>query len=223
MRVIKTLGLSAITAIAAMAFLGASSASAAVLCKETPTGEPAVCPEAATYGAGTIIEGTAVNPELTSDLADVICKHSETEAEITSTGNAEETVTGTIWSLNFTECRTTDIVPTACTVTVRNLPYHAEVDWVEGTHDGRLTVVDHGSGNPGALVECVGDLIDCTFEKGLFDLPLEGGNPAHITANQVQLESQGAVCPEEAFWDATYEATGENTEVWVAKEEEEVA
>jgi len=218
---VKILGLAAVAAMALMAFVGASSASATVLCKVTPTGtNPATCPTAETYGAGTVIEGTAVDAKLTASgvgFPNVTCNHSVTSASISNTGSASTTVTGTITALDFTECET-EGSHTPCEVEVENLPYHAEVHWTSGTHNGVLTVKSHGSGNPGAKVICSG-VIECTFSKTLFELTVTGGNPAHVTAAQVPLSLTSlGLCPTSATWDATYVATNP-TAIWVAKEE----
>lgn len=221
MKYIKVLGLAAVAAMALMALVGATSASATVLCKETPTGfEPAICPPAATYGPGTEIKGTAVDSVLTTSAGfpNVTCGHSATTAVTGTTGGAEETVTGQITALTFSECHTVSITPTPCTVTVEHTPYHAEIHWTPESHDGTLTVESGGKGNPGASVLCSG-VIECRFFKTLFELPVTGGNPAHVTAEEVglSLESLG-ICPTSASWDATYEATSP-TNIWVAKEE----
>jgi len=219
---VKILGLAVVAAMALMAFVGASSASATVLCEETPTGtNPATCPTGATYGPGTTIIGTAVNAKLTTTgvgFPNVICKHSETEAVTETTGGAAATVTGRIENLTFSECKTDQVIPTPCTVSVEHLPYHAEVHWTTGTHNGTLTVKTGGTGNPGAAVICSG-VIECEFSKSLFELPVTGGNPAHVTASQVGLSLTSlGLCPSSASWDATYAATGP-TNIWVAKEE----
>jgi hypothetical protein len=205
-------GLAAIAAVAAMAFIGASSASATVLCKTATV----PCPEK--YGVGTIIEGTATNATLTSNLATVVCGHSVTKTEIEKAGGGAETVTGKITSLTFTSCATTAGVP--CTVSVQKLPYHAEVHYTTGAN-GILTAKTGGLGSPGANVVCVG-VISCTFEKALFTLPVDGGNPASVTANKISLERTAfggtPLCGTEAFWDATYVSVGANTSIYVAKE-----
>lgn len=210
MRFIKMLGLAALAAVAAMAFLGAGSASATVLCKQAPNGSNE-CAAGQAYGAGTIIKGTATNATLTSDLSNVICSHSETEAEVSNAGGASSTVTGSIKKLTFTGCKAG---LTNCTVTVLNLPYHAEVHAGAGGN-GTLTVKSGGKGKPGATVVCVG-IINCTFNNTLFELPVEGGNPAAVVANEVSLAREGGLCGNEAFWDATYTAIAPNTAIWVA-------
>lgn len=216
MKYIKVLGLAAIAATALMAFVGASSASATVLCKSATS----PCPAGEMYEPGTVIEGTSTNAELTSNLANVDCKDSHTTAVTTTTGGAAETVQGTITSLTFNECSTTQTPPLPCEVTVNNLPYHAEVHWTTGVN-GQLTVESDGSGSPGASVVCAG-VISCTFERALFTLPVAGGNPATISANKISLERTPfggtPLCGTEAFWDATYTAVGVNTAIRVLKE-----
>lgn len=213
MKYTKILGLAAVAAMALMAWLGASSASATVLCKNS-TSTP--CSEK--YAPETIIEGAATNAKLTSNLATVSCTNSETTAETKTEGSASTTVTGTITALDFTGCTTGAGVP--CTVTVNHLPYHAEIHWTTG-NNGTLTVSSDGSGSPGANVVCAG-VISCTFERTLFTLPVTGGAPASIAANAISLERTPfggtPLCGTEAFWDATYTATGANSTIYVRKE-----
>jgi hypothetical protein len=206
-------GLAAIAAVAAMAFIGASSASATVLCKTATV----PCPEK--YGAGTIIEGTATNATLTSNLATVVCGHSAAKTEVAIEGGPAATVTGRIINLTFTFCFTSEgMIP--CTVSVQKLPYHAEVHWTTGAN-GLLTAKSGGKGSPGVNVVCTG-VISCTFEKTLFTLPIDGGNPASVTANKVSLERTAfgspSLCGSDASWDVTYNAVGANTSIFVAKE-----
>jgi hypothetical protein len=214
MKFIKMLGLVAAAAMAAMALVGASSASATVLCKVAPTENK--CPAGSTYGAGTVIKGTTEVATLTSPAGNVTC-HSETEAKTANAGGAAETVKGEITALSFNNC-VLDPLKTECTVETNNLPYNAEVHWTSGTNNGTLTVEKHaGGGNPGATVTCAG-VIECTFSNTLFNLPVTGGNPATVTANEVTLLREGGLCPSTAKWDATYKAIGVNVAIWVAKE-----
>jgi hypothetical protein len=206
----KILGLAVVVALALMAFVGASSASATVLCKVSTS----PCPEGEKYESGTVIEGTATNATLTSNLATVVCGHSETVAEVENAGSSSTTVTGTITALTFTNCVANKLTP--CTVEVNGLPFHAEVHWTAGVN-GTLTAKAHAGGAlPGANVVC-GTLLSCTFERSLFTLPINGGNPANIVANKVSLERTAfggtPLCGSEAFWDATYTAVGENTSI----------
>jgi hypothetical protein len=211
MKYIKILGLAAVAAMALMAFVGASSASATVLCKVSTS----PCPTGSMYEPGTVIEGVSTNATLTSDLATVVCTNSETVAKTETTGSSTTTVTGTITALTFTGC-TANNGTVKCTVTVQGLPYHAEVHWGSGVN-GTLTVKAHAGGvSPGATVVCAG-LISCTFENTLFTLPVNGGNPATIVANAVPLERTAfggtPLCGTTAAWDATYTAVGTNTSI----------
>lgn len=213
MKYIKVLGLAAIAAMALIAFVGASSASATVLCTRNLTS----CPEGHSteemYEVGDIITGTSTNATLSSDLSNVICEHSETVAEITSTGGSGLPVEGEIIELNFSKCHTETALPTPCKVEVVNLPYLAKVVAVGGGN-GELFVSSGGSGSPGAAVTCAG-IIECTFTRSVFELPVTGGNPASITANEVPLNRTGGLCGTRASWNATYKAVGTNTAIWV--------
>lgn len=213
MKYAKILGLALVAAAALIAFVGAGSASATVLCKNGTS------PCSEIYGAGTTIKGKSTNAVLTSNLATVACTESNTTAEVTNQGSASTTVTGTITALSFSGC-TASAGTVSCEVSVNNLPYHAEVHWTSGVN-GTLTASSGGSGSPGANVVC-GTLISCTFERTLFTLPVNGGNPANIVANKVSLERTPfggtPLCGTEAFWDATYTAVGENTNISVLKE-----
>jgi hypothetical protein len=215
-RLIKMFGLAAIAAVAAMAFIGASSASATVLCTQNIEPCEGGHETEEMYGETDTIKGKALNPRLTSDLSNVKCANSETTAEVETTGGAEESVTGTVTALNFNECKTEQLVPVNCTVTVNNIPYHTELH-AEGGGNGMLTVTgvtEDPAENPGATVVCAG-VINCTFSKPLFELPVTGGNPASITASKVSLSRTGGTCGNEAFWDATYVST---TPAWVVHE-----
>jgi hypothetical protein len=214
------ISLAAVMTMALTALLGAGSASATVLCKETPSGSPPACPAAQTYNAGQVILGEATDPVLTNDLEDLTCKRSNIKVDIKQTGGAVSTVLATVNDLTFTECTTVN-THTPCTVSVENLPYLAEVHWTSGTHSGTFTGKSDGNGNPGAKVSCPGILV-CKFSTPEAVLAFNGGNPANLVANEVELGPNGgflgALCPDEAFWDAEYVATNP-TAVWVASQE----
>jgi hypothetical protein len=195
---IKMLGLAALAAAALTAFVGVGSASATILCHNSSN------PCTSDFVAGEFITGNASGATLTNNLSNVSCKTSETKVEVTNTGGSEATVTGKVTALNFKSCSTFGFIP--CTVTVNNLPYHAEAHATSGGN-GTLTVTaGEGGGEPGASVNCSG-IINCTFGEELFNLPITGGNPASVTATKVKLTRTGGECPEEAFWDATYKST----------------
>lgn len=204
MKYVKMLGLAAVAAMALMAFVGASSASATVLCKVTPTGSPAECSSA--YGKKQVYNTKATDPILTATGAeDVTCTSSETSIEQTNAGGAAETVKGNIKTLSFTGCKT---VPAniSCTVTAVGLPFSGEIHKSSENHDGTVIVT-----NGKTQVKCAFGFLNCVFGKASLDLTLDAGNPASITTNEVELEQQEELgfeeCPESSKWDATYVAT----------------
>jgi len=194
---IKIVGLAAVAAMAIMAFVGAASASATQLCATTGTGA-----ECAGSGAGKFeyegaVTGTSTNATLATNLANVVCEHSETTLNAeASTGSP--VITGTVSALSFTGCKTegTNI---ACTVTVRNLPYHSELS---GT---TLTVTDPSGA--GAKVVC-GLVLSCEFLTPEANLAVVNGSPTVAKAEGVELEHEaGLTCPATAEWNATYAVT----------------
>jgi hypothetical protein len=207
--------------LAVIALVGASSASATVLCEKTPTGFPPACPEAETYPVGTNIEGTAVNARFTPNglFPDVVCSHSEMRAETLTTGGAEKTVTAKVLYLAFSGCETP--FQSKCSVEVTALPFHAEIKWSSG-HNGSLTMSEGGGGgDPGMAIFCSG-ILDCEFDSPTFHLPITGGTTATLTANGLELNVVGGgLCPTEAQWDGSYNAVGFTPSIWVAVEEEE--
>lgn len=216
MKYMKILGLAAMAAMAITALIGAGTASANVLCTENKTPCPGSHPTEKKYIAGDVLSATAENATLTAE-PEVQCQHSATSVKVTNPGNATTNVTGTVESLSFTNCTTFGGF-IGCTVTVENIPYHAEITGVGAT--ASLTVKTDGGGEPSARVSCAG-IINCTFGSPTFHLGITGGNPATVFANEEELtisEAGGFGCPEEAFWDADYKATGTNTAAWVVKE-----
>jgi hypothetical protein len=203
MKHLKILGLAAVAALAVMALVGASSASANVLCKNNTS-----TPCSSDYVAGETITGNSTNPTLTAE-PEIICATSQVVTKITKTGGSGINATGEVTALTFKECKVNSGIfkGTACEVTSIRTPYHAEV--TSGTApNGTLDVKSGGTGNPGAKVVC-GGFLSCTFSNTLFSLPITGGNPATVTASKVNLtiESGGFGCPSTAAWDATYEST----------------
>jgi hypothetical protein len=185
---IKNLTLAAIAAAALMAFLGAGTASATQLC--TDSGE--VCTE---Y-SGTIT-GTSTNATLATNLANVECSHSTTTIVANSSTGAP--ILGEVTALAFTGCQTEGVVHTACTVTVKNLPYSASL---EGK---TLTVTD--SVGAGAKVVC-GTVLSCEFLTKSASLSITNGSPTVAVAKEVALSHEvGAICPSTATWNATYAVT----------------
>lgn len=185
MKVFRNLALAGIVAAAFMAIIGAGTASATQLC----TDSGGICTE---YSGN--ITGTSTNATLATNLANVECSHSETTINaFTSTGAP---ILGEVTALSFTGCQTEGVVHTACTVTVKNLPYSASL---EGK---TLTVTD--SVGAGAKVVC-GTVLSCEFLTKSANLAITNGSPTVARAENVALSHEtGAICPSTATWSATY-------------------
>jgi hypothetical protein len=197
MRLTKILGLVMAAAIAAMALMGAATASAhsTALCKalELP------CSAANTYGATTIksqlVAGT--HATLKSSVGPVLCEKSTVEG--TTAGGLATTLLGEITKLTFTSCK---LGETSCTVTAEGLPYTSHLLIIPGTHNGEFVTLE-----PSAKVVC-GSFINCTFGFEEINLELVGGNPATIAAEEELLTREaGFFCPGESHWTAKYEVT----------------
>jgi len=213
MKYVKALGLTAVAAAALMAFVGASSASATVLCKTVPTTSPTggVCPEGWALQAGDKIhaENTS-NATLTSNEAfkpNIVCKKSTVQGELTVEGNSTTTTKGNITTLTFEECG-------EASVKVLNTGM-LEIHWDPETHNGTLT----GSGSEiTTSVPSVFGTIHCIYKTNATDLgTLTGSKKANETA-VLHAESQAipfietsGLCPPKPTWDATYSITTPDT------------
>lgn len=211
MKLIKMLSLGALASLAAMAFIGASSASAVTLCRVNQN----PCQAANQYLEGTVIKAELEKEKkavLKTNLATVECTISKSEGKTTKTSASP--LPGTISKLTFEGCKTTGGV--VCTVTVVNLPYNAAVA-ATGGGNGTLTATSGGTGNPGATVVC-GTVLNCKFSTPSATLTVLGGEPAKLDAENIELEpeviSLESVCPTEAFWTAPYKVTSP-TNGWV--------
>lgn len=75
----------------------------------------------------------------------------------------------------------------------------------QGSGNGDLTIsAKAGGGVRGTLLEC-GSTINCSFASADLVLGVRGGNPAHLTATEVELARMGGLCPVTSKWDANYE------------------
>jgi len=187
----------AVAAAALVAFVGASSASATVLCSTTPNAE-GVCPSGWTYPAGTSIH--AVNTttvRLDTTFKTVECTGSTITGETSNKGSASETITGPEGTLTFSGCNCTVNVLKAGTL---------EIHWISSTHNG--TVTSNGSEVTVTCSTIFGNVhcIYVTENDSIGDLT--GGNPAifHSTA-VIKRKATNGLCSEESTWTATYEVT----------------
>jgi hypothetical protein len=187
MKLTEKLVLAAIAAVAFMAFIGEGTASATQLCTDSGSG----CTE---YSGD--ITGTSTNATLATNLANVECSDSATTIHANSATGTP--ILGEVTALSFTGCRT-EVTLIPCTVTVRNLPYSAEL---EGKS---LTVTD--AVGAGAKVVC-GTVLSCEFLTTKAILTITNGNPTTARAENVALSHEtGAICPSTATWSATYKVT----------------
>jgi len=208
MRYAKMLALAAVAAGALMAFIGAGTASATVLCSTTVT----PCP------AGQDVEvGTELDFSLKSGTSAVLvdtagneldsCTGSTVEGKITNTGGSTSTVTGELTPKEGT-LNKTGLTWSGCTFPTKTLSATGklEIHQITGSSNGTVTsdsefqvtinTIFFGSCVYGVKAgTSLGDLIE--------------GKPAHFTANAtaIKLEGSQVACPETSKWTATYVLT----------------
>lgn len=207
MKYLKMLGLAVIAAAALMAFLGAGTASATVICKVEP--KSGVCPEGSDYPAGTkgkasLKRETKAVLETTSGETLATCTESTVEGTSKNTGGATETVESTLTSLTWGGCSTK-------VVTLR--PGLGQLHWIAGTNNGTLTT---------AGVEVTTGIFGVSCVYGAGALPIDagttvGGDPGSLAANTIVNKTEGGfLCPSTLRFTASYVAT-EPTAAWVAE------
>jgi hypothetical protein len=208
-RLIKMLGLTAVAAMVAMAFIGASSASAnsttIVLCEkaELECGSPFANP--------TTITAHAVEPKLITSLGTIVCETSLTETTLLNELSALGV--GHILALSFSGCK---LGKTSCEVTVNTLGL------LSFTKTAALEGNAKSTGGTKATVKC-GSLINCKYggeptlkvvtltehEIEGKKLPLEGLTQLLATKTTILTEEgEKFICPNTSEWVATYDALG---------------
>lgn len=220
MKYLKIFGLAAIAAMALMAFVGAGSASATVLCEITPTEEglpnEGECPEEfavdeieASLTGTAILETTSGSPPTVLDT----CTVGRVKSHTTTKGSTTETATGPIDELFWGE------VTKGCTKTTDTLANESEPKFGEleihsigDTHNGTVTAK-----NAKVTVNTI--FGSCVYGTGAeLDLGiLKGGSPATLEINTTVKKQPGgnAACPAETRWTANYAVTGPGS-LWVA-------
>jgi hypothetical protein len=201
MKSLKMLGLAVVVAAALMAVIGAGSASATVICKNSSS------PCTSSYASGTKYTGalkSGTEATLAAGFSTIKCTASTVGLEQTSAGGgAGVAVNGSITSLAFSGCN--------ATVNVTALG-SGNVAWTSGS-SGSLT----GSGTN---VEIVGGTTHCFYGGSITSgLTVAGGSPATASAVNVSLERQagsGALCANPSKWNAAYEFNGENSTAFVS-------
>lgn len=198
MTYLRLFGLAAIAAAALMAFAGAGTASATVICKTAPTA--GVCPEGWAYPAGT--EGTASSTNslvlAASGFTLDTCTGSTVSSSIKNAGGATSTVTSTLSTLTLG----------VCTNETRVLnPGSAELHWISGTNNGTLTTI----GTEVTVKTVFGSCIYTVADAGT----TVGGNPGTLTINTHPKLLSGP-CPAESTLTGAYVATSPKN-AWVAE------
>lgn len=180
------LSLAAVAAIAAMAFIGASSASATTLCSVNTN----PCPEANRYTSVSVEAALETGTEaVLSGPVAVKCNTSTVKgaSEGTSGNPLKGKITGLTFGPTCTGCTT---------VTSEALPYVADVK-ATGGGNGTLTVLSPKV----KLANCpLG--ISCTASASEVVLDVVGGNPAKVLAKEEPITLSCSF--EKGKWDATY-------------------
>jgi len=209
MRHLKMLGLAAIAAVAAMAFVGASSAMAesTALCKVSTS----PCPEKSLYPSGTVIkaqllpgtESLLLGPEPESKI-EVQCTGSTSEGKTTGASLANP-LTGELTSLAFSGCTYGAPKTPACEVNVEKLGVLTLLKTAVNLGEAKVTGVL-------VTVTCAA-VLKCTYTTEALPLHAKGTGPsgevAELTASKAPLvqEGVGVGCPAKGFFDAKYEIT----------------
>ena len=200
-------GLTAIALGALMAFIGAGSASATVLC--STTADP--CPAGQKWLVNTTLDwsltpGTSANQVDTEGESLDTCKSSTMKWVITNAGSATETVTGTDEETTFGSCT----FPTS-TIELGKWEIHK----IAGTSNGTVTSdqMTRTTTNTVFFGTCV---YGVTPGASLGDIT--EGNPAvlHINAVTEKLSGSNLACPATDKWTATYTLTSPATTLSVS-------
>ena len=217
MRYVKTLALAAVAAGALMAFIGAGTASASVIC--STTADP--CPNGQAWPNGTVIDfslksGTKAKLVTTENEVLDECSTSTVKGDITNTGSSTATVTGTITELTWggpctfptvtlhKGCLEVHKIAGTSNGTVTSDP----CDPVEGKENTEVTINTFFFGSciyGVAAGKSIGEITEGKYE------PKKEGEPTppHFTANAVATKLSGSnfACPETSKWTATYVLT----------------
>lgn len=192
MKYLKMIGLAAVAAMALMAFAGAGTASASVLCTATETPCSAAKKISPTNDSEMVatLTGSAV---LEEDPGNVIatCTASEMVADSTAAGSKTETAVGKITKLTWGGCSTT----------VDNVALGSlEVHHIPGTDNGTVTSI-------GTEVTLNLFGVSCTLKGTDLGTITGGTSPVMDVTATVDLTVGSFLCPEHALWTATYNIT----------------
>jgi hypothetical protein len=201
MKYVKMLGLAAVAAAALMAFVGASTASATVLCK-TKVNAKGNCPKGWGYEGEIHAVSEIEKPTLTGELMNVECKESTVSGNATEgTAVSTETPNGAIAVLSFSTCNCEVIV-----VEKGTLEVHAKDDLGNGT------VTSTGAR---ITINCttIFGKVHCEYKTNATDIgTLTGSSTTGETATiditaEIPIIKTDSLCGNLAVWHAKYKIT----------------
>jgi hypothetical protein len=206
MKNLKMLGLAVVAAAALMAFLGAGTASATVICKNNLS--TTACSEkypVGTKGTASLAAGSSALLETTGGTVLDTCTGSKIESSISDAGSATTTVKSGVSTMTFTGC-------TVSTVVING--GSAELHWISGTDNGTLTTFNtEVTVNTGFFGACTYGAPSTGIDVGT----TVGGNPGSMMLSTVfpLRKNESGLCPSEARFTGKYVATSP-TNAWVA-------
>ena len=205
MKYVKMLGLAAVAAAALMAFVGAGTASASVVCSTTVS----PCPAGQIWPTGTTVDfstenstGTGAGKATLEDPFGFVKNECESTTHGTLT-NGSKTATAKLGGITLSWTNCTHTTHTLATGTL-------EIHNIAGTSNGTVTA-------SGFVVTTViigpfsGSEVSCVYESGNgLDLgTLTEGNPAtmDISTTVILAPEQDPECLENARWTGKYKVT----------------
>jgi hypothetical protein len=200
MKYIKMLGLAAVAAMALMAIVGAGTASATTLCKESKTSGDC----ASKFPAGTTLEASVETSALlktSGGTTIATCSNGTVSGKTSNEGSTTETVKGNISSLTWSNCSTT--VDTLANGSL-------EVHHIAGTNNGTVT-----SNGTEVTINFIG--LSCIFKTSNTDIgTLTGGAPATFDISATIPGISGGFCPASGIWSGAYVFTNPSSTLDVA-------
>ncbi|MGN6274921.1 MAG: hypothetical protein ACTHNP_03200 [Solirubrobacterales bacterium] len=192
MKYFKILALAAVACAAFMAFVGAGSASATVLCKTNLTSGCAAAGWA--YPAGTVIKSSQTKETTGKLVAGGVtldtCTGSTIEGKTGNAGSSTETVKGANEKIEWGTCTN------KTTTTVLG---ELEIHWISGTDNGTLTSI-------GTQVTVSTIFGSCTYSAADIGT-LVGGTEPTIEVKELSVKLVSGPCPSETKWTQSFVVT----------------
>lgn len=211
MKLVKMPGLAAVATAALMAFAGAGTASATVLCTTAPIS--GVCPAGFAY-TGEIHAVSEEKPKLTTSFKNIECEESTVRERSEAEGDATHTVGGLVEVLTFTgKCN--------CTVAVLQQGVW-ELHAIAGNTNGTLTSSGVEMTTQCSTIFGTMHCIYYTEHDDLGTLTSSGATGGTATIDttvetrrlfteEEENEINTALCEEEAIWHVKYKVTTPDT------------